>query len=183
MAFVGQVAGLMSREKKILRKWYLVYSKPRQETVAKVNLERQGYETYLPLMRAPRRRKGKMVSVVAPMFPRYLFIHLNSETDNWAPIRSTLGVVSVVRFGRDPSEVPDKLIAVLRGREDDTGIHVLPPDEYKAGARVRITQGGFAGYEGIFHSANSRQRVTVLLDLLGRRAQVHVDTDFIEPAS
>ena len=183
MALVGQVTELRPGERTIPRKWYLVYSKPRQEGVAKVNLERQGYETYLPLLRAPRRRKGRVVSVVSPMFPRYLFIRLNSETDNWAPIRSTLGVVSIVRFGREPSEVPKKLIAALRAREDETGIHVLPPDEYKAGAPVRITQGGFAGYEGIFQSANSRQRVTVLLDFLGRRAQVHVDTDFIEPAS
>jgi transcriptional antiterminator RfaH len=116
------------------------------------------------------------------MFPRYLFIHLNRETDNWAPIRSTLGVVSIVRFGRTAARVPDDLLAMLRSREDAQGIQILPVEEYKPGSRVRITQGGFAGYEGIFQASTGRDRVTVLLDVLGRKARATVDSASIEPA-
>lgn len=164
------------------RGWYLVYCKPRQESVARENLARQGYETYLPRMRDVRRRQGRRVSVIAPMFPRYLFIRLNRETDNWAPIRSTLGVVSIVRFGRTAARVPDALLALLRAREDEQGIQILPVEQYKPGSRVRITQGGFAGYEGIFQAATGRARVTVLLDMLGRQARATVDAASIEPA-
>lgn len=133
-------------------------------------------------MHATRRRQGKRVTLVAPMFPRYLFIHLNSQTDNWAPIRSTLGVVSVVRFGRAAARVPDDLITALKSREDIQGIQILPVDEYRPGSRVRITQGGFAGYEGIFQAVSGRDRVTVLLDVLGRNARTTVDSASIEPA-
>jgi transcriptional antiterminator RfaH len=164
------------------RAWYLVYCKPRQESVARENLTRQGYETYLPCMRDVRRRQGKRVSLIAPMFPRYLFIHLNRATDNWAPIRSTLGVVSIVRFGRAAARVPDELLVMLRSREDAQGIQILPVEEYKPGSRVRITQGGFAGYEGIFQAATGHDRVTVLLDVLGRQARATVDSASIEPA-
>ena len=164
------------------RAWYLVYCKPRQESVARENLTRQGYETYLPIMRDARRRQGKRVVLMAPMFPRYLFIHLNRQTDNWAPIRSTLGVVSIVRFGRSAARVPNDLIFLLRSREDSQGIQILPVERYKPGSRVRITQGGFAGYEGIFQAASSRDRVTVLLDVLGRKARATVDSASIEPA-
>ncbi|MEW6331744.1 MAG: transcription/translation regulatory transformer protein RfaH [Pseudomonadota bacterium] len=164
------------------RAWYLVYCKPRQESVARENLTRQGYETYLPRMRDVRRRQGRRVTLIAPMFPRYLFIHLNRATDNWAPIRSTLGVVSVVRFGRAAARVPDELLAMLRSREDAQGIQILPVEEYKPGSRVRITEGGFAGYEGIFQAATGRDRVTVLLDVLGRKARATVDSASIEPA-
>jgi transcriptional antiterminator RfaH len=164
------------------RAWYLVNCKARQESVARENLTRQGYETYLPFMRDVRRRQGRRVSLIAPMFPRYLFIHLNCETDNWAPIRSTLGVVSIVRFGRTAASVPDDLLAMLRSREDAQGIQILPVEEYKPGSRVRITQGGFAGYEGIFQAATGRDRVTVLLDVLGRKARATVDSASIEPA-
>lgn len=164
------------------RSWYLVYCKPRQEHVARENLSRQGYETYLPRLHERRRRQGKRVSLVAPMFPRYLFIHLSSESDNWAPIRSTLGVVSVVRFGRTPARVPDDLVAAMKSREDAEGLHVLPANDYRPGRRVRITEGSFAGYEGIFQAATGRDRVTVLLDVLGRNARTSVDADAIEPA-
>lgn len=158
-----------------------MYCKPRQETVARENLTRQGYEVYLPVMREVRRRQGRRVTLNAPMFPRYLFIHLNSQTDNWSPIRSTLGVVSIVRFGRAAARVPDALIAAMKSREDANGIQVLPVEEYMPGTRVRITQGSFAGYEGIFQAATGRDRVAVLLDVLGRNARATVDSSSIEP--
>lgn len=133
-------------------------------------------------MREAKRRQGKRVFVIAPMFPRYLFVRLNSQTDNWAPIRSTLGVVSIVRFGQAVARVPDELITLLMAREDAQGIQVLPLEKYEPGARVRITHGSFAGYEGIFHAVNGRDRVTVLLDILGQNSRTLVNADSIEPA-
>ena len=37
--------------------------------------------------------------VVEPVFPRYLFVRLDFGVTNLAPIRSTLGVSDLVRFG------------------------------------------------------------------------------------
>ena len=173
----------MSKSSQAEQQWYLVYAKPRQETIAQMNLERQGYSAYLPLVRQPRRHKGRMISVVAPMFPRYLFIQLDQHTDNWGPIRSTFGVVSIVRFGQAAATVPDDLIELLRSRDDDSGIQVLPIEQYRHGAKVRITEGGFAGYEGIFVAHSGRDRVTVLLQVLGRHTRARVDLGTIEPAS
>jgi hypothetical protein len=81
--------------------WYVVYTKPRQEDIALINLERQGYQCYLPKMRIERIRRKKAVVLSEPMFPRYLFIRLDSSEQgkSWSPIRSTLGVARLVRFG------------------------------------------------------------------------------------
>ena len=54
--------------------WYLVHTKPRQEVVALLNLERQGYECYLPLIRVERVRRHFAQIVTEAMFPRYRFI-------------------------------------------------------------------------------------------------------------
>ena len=81
--------------------WYLIHTKPRQEHIALTNLERQGYTCYLPLLRVEKIRRRKAEVVSEPMFARYLFVRL-STSDNapsWAPIRSTLGVSQLVRFG------------------------------------------------------------------------------------
>ncbi|OGI65033.1 MAG: hypothetical protein A2W18_05595 [Candidatus Muproteobacteria bacterium RBG_16_60_9] len=173
----------MTKPPQTEQQWYLVYAKPRQETIAQMNLDRQGYSAYLPLVRLPRRHKGRMITVVAPMFPRYLFIRLDQRTDNWGPIRSTFGVVSIVRFGQVAASVPDGLIALLRSREDESGIQVVPLEQYRPGAKVRITDGGFAGYEGIFVAHSGRDRVTVLLQVLGRHTRARLDLGAIEPAS
>ena len=34
-----------------LSRWYLAYTKPKQESVALFNLEQQGFEAYLPLFK------------------------------------------------------------------------------------------------------------------------------------
>ena len=58
------------------RTWYLVQSKPRNEARALENLLRQGYETYLPLIEVERLQRGKLLKRLEPLFPRYLFLHL-----------------------------------------------------------------------------------------------------------
>lgn len=115
------------------------------------------------------------------MFPRYLFIYLSKDTDNWGPIRSTIGVVSLVRFGQVPAAVPPELIALFKKREDVEGFQPLPTQQFRVGTKIRITEGGFAGYEAVFLATSGRDRVTVLLKVLGRRARASVDLQAIEP--
>ena len=117
------------------------------------------------------------------MFPRYLFVHLSDRDDDWGPIRSTIGVSRLVRFGTAAAPVPDGLIAALREREDEDGIQNLPPQRYGPGDSVRIVDGVMAGYEAIFQAPSGRARVTLLLELAGRTAKVQVDADHIEPAT
>ncbi len=161
--------------------WYLVYCKPRQERVAKDNLERQGFEIYLPVARQRRRRLGRPKMVIEPMFPRYLFIHLDSQRDDWGPIRSTLGVTALVRFGQSPTPVPDDLITGLRERDDEDGVQQLPDYSYRPGETLRIAEGVMAGFEGIYLARSGRDRVLVLLEILGQQARVELTQDSIEP--
>lgn len=150
--------------------WYLVYSKPQQEERARIHLDRQGYEPFVPLMRVQRRKSGRFVTRIEPMFPRYLFIRVDPD-EGWAPVRSTLGVTSLVRFGSQPTRVPDALVEQLRAGVDDQGIigNLVPPD-LEAGQRVRIVEGLLEGYEGIIEARDGQERVRILLDLVSRHA-------------
>ena len=108
-----------------MQAWYLVYTKPQQERLAVENLGQQDFETYLPVLWNRRRRARKSVARLEPMFPRYLFIHLDGSTDDWGPIRSTVGVANMVRFANRAAKVPDALIATLQSREDGEGVQQL----------------------------------------------------------
>jgi transcriptional antiterminator RfaH len=166
-----------------MRAWYLIYSKPQLERVAQENLERQGYPSYLPLIRNRRRRKGRYVSLIEPMFPRYLFVRLSDETDNWGPIRSTIGVANLVRFGMRAARVPDSLIEMMEQR-DEEGVQTLAPPDLKPGDQVRIVEGVMAGYEAIFQARTGKERVVLLLQLAqDRTARMQVSAHDIEPAS
>lgn len=163
------------------KSWFLVYSKPRQEETAKRNLERQGYSVYLPRASQRRRRGARRVDVVEPLFPRYLFIQLDTHTDNWGPIRSTIGVTALVRFGSEPARVPDALIELLRSHESSAGMHEWAQSVLQIGQTVHVEGGAFAGYEGIFLARSGRERVVVLLDILGRPVRTRLTADQIEP--
>ena len=125
------------------RSWYLIYTKPRQEKMAQENLERQGFVTYLPLTQQTRRRNGRYIKVIEAYFPRYLFIRLNTDTDNWAPIRSTFGVSQMICFGGIPAVVPDELINTLKQNDDSNGIQKLVEQDLSPGNEVVIVAGPF----------------------------------------
>jgi transcription elongation factor/antiterminator RfaH len=76
-----------------MNRWHLVYTKPRQEETAFINLTNQNYESYLPFISKEKILQGKKVVIKEPMFPRYIFVRLNNDgSQNWSPIRSTKGV-------------------------------------------------------------------------------------------
>ena len=164
------------------KSWYLVYAKPRQEALAQANLERQRYGVYLPKVRLLRRRRGRQEAVVEPLFPRYLFIHLDTQSDNWGPIRSTFGVAALVRFGAEPAQVPDELVAHLKAQEGQDGLHEWAEPKIKVGDRVRVAEGPLKGYEGILLAKNGQERVMLLLEMLGKEVRTHLATAQIESA-
>lgn len=154
--------------------WYLIHSKPRQEHIALENLERQLYPCYLPLFRVEKIRRGEVSVSQEPLFPRYLFVQLDtdSQSRSWAPIHSTRGVARLVRFGSEPARVSEELVAQLReGEARSASVQRL----FEPGQAVRIACGPFAGVEGIFQLADGQRRAMVLIEMLSRPVSMSVD--------
>ena len=148
--------------------WYLVHTKPRLEKTALENLERQHYRCYLPMLMTEKLRKGEVTLVEEPLFPRYLFIQLDTGMSalSWSPIRSTKGVNRLVSFGNEPAKVHDALIETLQSHEQE--LHSQPVALFTPGERVQVTQGPFAGVEGIYQMTDGERRVMVLIELMSK---------------
>ena len=159
--------------------WFLVRSKPRQESVALTHLARQGYESYLPLFAAEKLVRRKSTVVQEPMFARYLFVRLDTsghergQGQSWSPIRSTVGVSELVCFGSRPAQVDDALIATLRERE--IAQQASPTTLFAHGDSVRITEGAFVVLEAIYQMNDAEGRAMVLLDLLSKPVAMTID--------
>lgn len=144
-------------------RWYLVQCRARQEERAQGHLERQGFECYRPLYERERIRRGRKHFEIAGLFPGYLFIRLDRLHDNWAPIRSTRGVIQVVRFNDYPLPVADGIVEEIRRRIEGRPIR----EPYlKPGDPVVITQGSFSGIDAIFMASAGEERVLLLLNIL-----------------
>ena len=156
-----------------MKAWYVVHTKPRKESLAEVNLPRQNFETYLPWLKRIAKHRGGWKEIVEPLFPRYLFLRLDPMQQTVAPIRSTLGVSTLVTFGQRLMPVPDAIVEALRASEDaQTGLQATPTREFKAGEAVAITAGPFEGLQGIFENNSGEERVAILLDVLGQARRV-----------
>jgi transcriptional antiterminator RfaH len=164
-------------------RWYLIHSKPSSERLALANLERQGYEVYWPRAAQSVRTGGRWRERVVALFPRYLFLRLNQGRQSLGPVRSTIGVANVVRFGSDYTIVPDEVIRNLRARADAvTGLHRLGrPSGLVPGMRVRMSKGPFDGLEGVFEREVGADRIVVLLTLLGQSVSAYVRGDDVRP--
>ena len=71
-------------------RWFAVFSKPRGEQTALVNLERQGFECFLPMALNPYQKISKRNGDrTEPLFPRYLFLRADPGRQSLARVRST----------------------------------------------------------------------------------------------
>jgi transcriptional antiterminator RfaH len=164
-------------------RWYVVQTQPHAESKAMGHLIRQGFAAYLPRYVKRRRHARKIVTVAAPLFPRYLFVTVDMETQRWRSIHSTFGVSRLVCNGDEPAPVPPAVVAALQAREDAGGfVQLERRPRFVSGERVRIVDGVFADTLGLFAGMADRERVAILLDLLGRMVRVLLDEGAITAA-
>jgi len=163
--------------------WFVVQTQVNSEAKAARNLLRQGFEIYMPRYLKRRSHARKIDKVAAPLFPRYLFVRIDMATQRWRAIQSTFGVSHLVLNGSDPARVGEKILDVLKAREDDNGFVKLDQrPKFALGEKVRVLAGAFAENLGLFDGLADRDRVAILLDLLGRKVRVSLEADMVAAA-
>lgn len=162
-------------------RWYCVQTKPRAEGTALEHLSRQGFECFLPRVQVVRLSGGRRRRVIEPLFPRYLFLQARPDIESIGPVRSTRGVLGLVRFGDLIAEAPGHLVRRLIADADTQGVIHAPDNSLRPGDRVQILDGSLAGLEGIYCNPHGSDRAVVLLSLLGSARRVVMSNDQLQP--
>ncbi len=147
-------------------RWYVIRTQPKKESLARLNLNRQGFRTFLPGLTRTIRHARKTRTARTPLFPGYLFTPLDPDRQRWRPINGTIGVLSLIMAGDRPKPVPpgvvEAIIALTSGDETvDWGRRLEP------GRPVRILTGPFADQLGTLRSLDDHGRAKVLLEIMG----------------
>lgn len=167
-----------------MNRWYAAYTQPRNEALAMEHLARQGFDAYCPRYQKRRSHAGRIDLVASPLFPRYVFVAFDPDTARWQAIRSTRGVIELVKNGLEPAPLPEFILTEIRAREDESGYVVLGNSLNLArGDKFSIAAGPFAGHTAIFEAKRDDVRVNALLSLLGREVHVQLPVDAIAPVS
>ena len=157
--------------------WYVVQVLSQKEGYAAEHLERQGFRTFFPRFYRNRSHARKTETVLAPLFPGYIFVKFDIEMDRWLAVNSTRGVVRLV--GPRPSEpqpVPAIVIENLMDR-CRAGVLTKIPDHIRAGDCVQINAGPLAGQVATIESLNDQRRISVLFSLLGTEHSILVNAN------
>lgn len=164
----------LEMENQDLSRWYLAYTKPKQESVAQVNLAQQGFEVYLPIYKKFKKTEQGPVALFEPMFPRYILFRPERVGQSISVVRSTKGVTSLVRFGFEPALLHDELVQRIRQMEQDRQQATIEQiNALRVGQSVRLRHTALGALEGLVHQVSSK-RVEVLLEILGRPTVVQV---------
>lgn len=164
-------------------RWYVVQTQVNGEAKAAQNLIRQGFEIYLPRYLKRRRHARKIDFTAKPLFPRYMFVAIDMATQRWRSIQSTFGVSHLISNGDDPATVPAGVVRALKAREDAKGfIQMDAKPAFAPGDKVRVLAGAFMDSAGLFNGLADHDRVSILLDMLGRKVRVLLDADMVAAA-
>jgi transcriptional antiterminator RfaH len=162
--------------------WFLVYTRPAQESVALQNLQQQGFEAYLPLYKRLKKSDAGMLAVFEPMFARYVFFRPSHAAQSIGPARSTRGVARLVSFGYEPACLSAYVLRAIHQIEQarsDTDATEL--GSLQAGHVVRFCNPAFQNLQGLVKAVSAR-RVEVLLELMGRQQLISVSPDQLQAA-
>lgn len=166
-----------------MKRWYVVYTHANSESKARDHLLRQGFIAMLPTYKRWRRHARRHEVVERPLFPRYLFVALDMLEQRWRPILSTGGVCDLVRRGDAPAPLPSGLAEEIVERAALGAFDRLSPlDGLRQGDPVRVVEGPFADLIGRFVGVADRERIFVLLDLLGRQVKTTLSHAAVSPA-
>ena len=148
--------------------WFVAQLRPNGLAKARAHLRRQRFESFSPERMGTRPHQGRLMQRRQPLFPGYLFVQFDPATPGWTAINNTRGIARLLlQDPRHPRPLPRGLIAGLQARCGSDEL-LKPADDLKVGEQIRILSGPFADFITRVDQLPDSERVSVLLDLMGR---------------
>ena len=146
--------------------WLVIRSKARDELRAQEHLERQGFTTYCPILFY---KSGK----TEILFPGYLFVKAGVPDLPYGKIRSTRGVLGLVKIGLEPATVSDNLIDKIQRQEQQ----LVGKSVFKCNDIVEFSTGPFKSLQAVYLCEDGDERSVVLLNLLNSQRKVSIPNE------
>ncbi|MDB9696545.1 KOW motif-containing protein [Amylibacter sp.] len=135
------------------------------------NLRHQGFETFLPSHDSTSRKLDRFINTSKPLFPGYMFVRFDRAESEWHKINSTYGVSRLITFNSILKSIPTKFIESLM-RRYDSSCKLIPIEKLKKGDQVTVLTGPFANFIATVEKYEGDQRISILMDLMGRETKI-----------
>ena len=155
--------------------WWVAHTKSRNEKAVAHDLMRKDISYFLPMNWKVRRRKGRTIRSLLPLFGGYLFFC--GDDDQRIELLRTNRVANLIVV-KDQQRLLEELLQIEKALR--AGAPLLPHKYIKAGQRCRILAGPLADLQGIVVRTKKTMRLVLQIDVLGRATSVEIASDMIE---
>lgn len=151
--------------------WYALRTKSRHEKFVRDQLNKQGIEPLLPIVKRLSQWKDRKKEIEVPLFSGYCFVRFGKEGK--LPVQKVVGVLEVIGSKR-PEPIPEEEIESLKTLMTS----VLPYDPHPylhEGMKVEVVRGPLQGVHGILLRKEKRHRLVIGVRVIQQAAAVEID--------
>ncbi len=160
--------------------WFAVHVKSRHEFQVSERLSGAGIEAFLPAVERLSRWKDRNKLIRFPLFPGYLFVHIEKSHKALLTILKAKGVVRLLgNAPGEPEPVPDEQILSLR-KIIEAKTELDPYPYLREGQLVRIKKGPLAGVEGILVEKAGQHKLVLSVDILRQSTALTINASEVE---
>ena len=159
------------------KKWIAVYTKPRHEKTVEKELQKKGFEVYLPLLKQRRKWSDRKKWVEFPLFRSYIFV--KTEIKNALFVLQTLGVVKVVKFGGEVAVIQNDSIQAIKLMIEG-GYSPEATDYFVKGDPVEVKDGPLKGLVGEVIRVDNHDRLLVRVDAIQHSVSIQINRAFLK---
>jgi transcription termination/antitermination protein NusG len=160
--------------------WFALFVRSKHEFAVEKELSKKHIETFIPTVQKFRQWTDRKKLIAFPLFPGYLFVHMNPCPEEFSKVLKTPGSVKLLSAGNgNPTPVPTEEILSLKIVLENTEHFDVYP-YLKEGSRIRIKNGPLKGIEGILKMKENQYMCIINIEILGRSIGVKIYADDLE---
>ena len=160
------------------KKWMAVYTRSRHEKTVEKELQKKGFEVYLPMLKERRKWSDRKKWIEFPLFRSYVFVR--TKLRNVLFVVQTSGIVKVIKFGGEISIVQNQSIEAIRLMIEG-GYKPEPLDYFLKGDPVEVSDGPLKGMVGEVLRLDKDDRLVVRVDAIHHSISIQINRGFLKP--
>ena len=197
------VAGLRAELTSKFGDWYVLHTYSGMENRVKQNLENRVkalnmedyiFEAVVPTEETVEIRNGAKKTVTRTSHPGYVLVRMDLTVDSWSAVRHTPSVTGFVGYGNTPvaldlEEVvkmlsPSVIAKAMIGAGQTSRRKKVEVADFSVGNSVMVVDGPFAGVHAtIMEIHPHNEKVTVMVDFMGRETPIELDFSKVQKSS
>ncbi len=158
--------------------WWVAHTKSRNEKALAWQMQKKNISYFLPLTEKVYKKSRRVFRSMLPLFSGYVFF-CGSEADRLEVLKTNrvAGLIAV----RDQQHLVAELLPIEKALQ--AGANLAPYNYIRAGQLCRVVAGPLMGIEGLVVSEQSRTRLVLQVDILGKATCLEIDSALLEITS